>query len=462
MKCNKKFVTVAVAGALTAATAVPALALENEFHGAFTSFYDLSNYSAAGNDGFEQFNTAGTGPGTQNATGLHKNAPTENYFEQRVRINYNAKASDQVKLVTKFELDYSFWGNSAYETGRNKGGALGADSVQIETKNLYLELNYPVVNAKIGMQPYADSFKGVLFDADMAGVLLSHDYSNAGVAAGFFRFSDRSASLATIGRNSYDMFSLDGRYNINKDIRVGAAYYYINDNRLNADAGPNKVKVHNLGVNAEAQVGPLLVNGFFLKQFGDVSNNELSDYSPRGWADTHSARGYAANLGVKMPLFGGTARSQFLYVSGGRDNFFQVGGEGGTEGGGFYDAEMIMLNRDKNALTIDTAIVYDANNYDQGVIMGTAGYDFPFSDKLSASANVGFAAVAHNNGVVAGTSDYLGTEVNGEVNYKLTANVTLGVRGGYVFLGDFFKNAAEGGSKPDNIYDMKILANYAF
>ena len=472
MKCNKKILAVAAAGALTVATAVPALALENEFHGTFTSYYDLSNYTGVGNDSFE--------PATKNATGLEKGAPTENYFVQRVRLGYNAKANDQVKLVTKFELDYTFWGNSSYTVGRNSGGGLGADSVNIETKNLYLDLTYPAINARIGMQAYNDSFKGILFDADMAGVLLSHDYANASVAAGFFRFSDRSPGLGSgniFGKNDNDMISLDGKFNVTKEFKVGASYYYINDNRTNgstttvtpvgaptgftADGTPvygsvttvttanpnNDVKVHTLGINAEGAIGPLTLNGFAVKQFGDLSA-------------TQDAKGYAFNVGAKLPLAGGTARSEFIYVSGGNNAFYVPTSPAGSEGAALYDAEMIMLHRDKNAKTIDTALIYDVNNFNQGLIMGSIGYDHPCTDKITSSVNAGFAAVAKDIGVATAPqhdSNYIGTEINVESNYKLNANTTIGIRGGYVFLGDYFK-----GLNADNPYDMKILANYAF
>jgi len=227
MKCSKRFLAVAAAGALTAATAIPALALENEFHGTFSSYYDLSNYSAVGNDG-----TA------SNAAGLNQaKQGTENFFAQRVRLAYSALASDNVKLVTKFELDYGFWGNSSYAVKRNSGGAIGADSVNLETKNLYLELNYPnYLKTKIGMQSNTDAFKGVIYDADMAGLLFSHQYDNAEVSAGFFRWNDNGA---TLGKNSYDLISLDAKYNVTKEVKVGAAYYYIGDNRSITTVTPN-------------------------------------------------------------------------------------------------------------------------------------------------------------------------------------------------------------------------------
>jgi len=479
MKRNK-ILAVAAAGVLTVATAVPALALENEFHGAFTSYYDLSNYSAVGNDGSN----------IANAVGIQKNAPTENYFVQRVRLGYNAKASDQVKLVTKFELDYAYLGNSSYTVGRNSGGGLGADSVNIETKNLYLELNYPAVNTKIGMMPYNDSFKGILFDADMAGILMSHDYANASVAAGFFRFGDRGqalGSLSLLGKNTYDMIALDAKYNVTKEAKIGASYYYINDNRSNgststttpavgtiigqtADGTPiysttlpftpavtttvgkpnNDVNVHTLGLNAEGAVGPLALNGFAAFQFGDYDGNA---------AVNSKAKGYAFNVGAKLPIFGGTARSEFIYVSGGKNRFFVPQSPAGSEGAALYDNEMIILHRDKNAKTIDTAIIYDVNNIDQGMIMGSIGFDHPCTDKITSSINAGFAAVA-NNVANSGTSNYLGTEINVESNYKLNANTTIGVRGGFVLLGDYFNTVAT--HSADTPYDFKVLANYAF
>ena len=451
-KCNRKFLAVAVAGALTAATAVPALALENEFHGAITSFYNLSNFSATGV--------------------LADDPETQNYFVQRVRLGYDAKASDHVKMVSKFEFDYNYWGNSSYATGRGTGGAIGADSINMETKNLYLDVNYPAIKARIGMQSYTDAFKGVMFDADMAGILFSHDYSNAGVSAGFFRFGDTGA---TLGRNSYDMLSLDARYNISKQFKVGGAYYYISDNRatettttvaagavpigftatgtpIYAPAAigtatiPHDAEIHTFGVNAEGTLGPVTLTGFAMLQRGDLTA-------------TKSARGYAFNLGARAPLAGGTLRTEALYVEGGDNEFYIAGGAGGTEGGGFYDSEMTMLNRNKYATSIDNAIIYDVNNLQEGVIMAAIGYDYPVTSKLSASANVGFAAVAENLNArnTASDSDYLGTEINFETNYQLSPNLMLGARGGYVILGDYFD-----GLNADNPYDLKIIARYAF
>jgi hypothetical protein len=283
------------------------------------------------------------------------------------------------------------------------------------------------------------------------------------------------------------MLSLDGKYSISKDLKVGAAYYYLFDNRTNGftttvtnngaivgytpdgtaiyslaptsttTANPrNDAKVHTLGLNVETNVGPLNITGFALGQFGDYSKNK-------------DAEGYAFNLGAKMPLGGGTGRTEFLYASGGKDGkslyIPKSAGSGNlTEGGGFYDNEMIILSRDKNATTIDNAIVYDANNLSQGVVFASAGYDYPFTPKLSGSANLGLGWVAKD--LANHKSKYLGTEFNVETNYQLMPSVTLGARAGYMVLGDYFKNTdltnPLNPQTPDDIYDVKLIAKFAF
>jgi hypothetical protein len=454
MKSSKVLGALVTLG-LAAAVATPAMALENQFSGAFTSFYNLTNYG----DKYGQKDPV-------------IDAANENYFVQRVRLGYTAKASESVKLVTKFELDYSYWGNSSYTSGRNSGGAIGADSINFETKNLYLELNYPNLNTKIGMQGVTDAFKGTIFDADMAGILLGHEYKNASVSAGFFRWND-SGQASRLGKNVTDMFMLDAKYSINKNAKVGAAYYYVADDRSNgstitpsasptgqlADGTPiyaptttftstqnpnNDLKVHTLGLNAEGTFGPLTVNGFALSQFGDLTA-------------TKKAKGYEFNVGAKYNLgAAGTARCEFLYAAGGKNTLYSA--DGGEEGGGFYDNEMIILGRDKNQTSNDAAIVFNVTNKDQGVIFGSLGYDYTFTNKLSASANLGFAQVAKDN--ANHKSDYLGTEFNVETNYQLTPSVTLGARAGYVVLGDYFKPAV--GTTPDDPYDVKLIAKYSF
>lgn len=476
MKKSMKFLVAALA---LAALSTPAFALEHEVSGRFASFFAVSNYSTP-ND----FNGR-----------LDKDASTTNWFDQRLRLGYIAKANENVKLVTKFELDYAFWGNSALTNGRGQGGGIGADAVNLETKNIYLDWTASNCNTKIGMQSYDDAFSGIIFSTDMAGILLTHKYSNATASAGFFRWNDSAGKglfginkeTGLPGRNSQDLFVLDGKYNISKDVKVGAAYYYIQDDTnvpetttttiatgavpigFTADGTPiydfadatstttpgggRDAKVHTIGFNAATSLGAVNINGFVLGQFGDYNTKE-------------DAKGYAAKLAANTAVGTGTLRLDALYVAGGKNQLYIT-----RDKNGYYDNEMMILSRDKNQTTIDNAVVYDVNNNGEGVIMAAIGFDQPFSPTLTGSANVGFAMVANNEAAnvnistnmfgdpfspVSADDDTLGTEVNVELVKKATDNVTLSARAAYLFIGDHYTG------NPDNPYAVQTMVSYKF
>lgn len=468
MGFKKKVIVASAAAALSVAVAVPAMALENEFHGMFRLFTAVNN-----------FNESTTTAGFYLPQGIDKKAPTATYFAQRARLMYIAKANDNLKLVTHFEID-STWGDNSYTTSRNKGGALGADTVNLETKSVYLDFNCPITgtNFKVGIQPYNDSFKSILFDADMAGARASRSFGDLDATIGWFRLSDTGAIK---NKNAYDLLAVDAKYALTKDIKVGAAYYLLNDDGaaaantsnttgaaprfsraidLGQQQGASNI-IHTAGVNGEATFGPVTVDGFLLYQFGNLEapvNRHIS--------------AFAANAGARAKAGPGTARTEFLYTSGEKSgsrsttNAFQSV----SDEHGFYNGNMQLLFRDAYAMTIDNAIAYTTNNMDQGLIAGFVGYDLPITSKLSASANAGFAAVAKDNvkkpvnqktGTTNG-SNYLGTEVNASVDYKVYENLTATARGAYVILGDYYKEVAAGGQDPRNPYMASVLLNYTF
>lgn len=472
MKRSKVLAALTALG-LTAAATVPAMALENEFHGMFQAQYINSNFNGTFNTAFPSNIAAGFSPVTYGGDSQYvpfdkpKHVYSANFIEQRARLAYTAKASSDLKLVTQFELDYAYWGNSSYTTGRNQGGAVGADTVNIETKNIYLDANiFKDVNMRLGMMPYNDSFKSIMFDADMAGIAFSSSYNKFTPTIGFFRFNDTGASKDNslgLGHMTNDLFVLDGKYEVSKDLRVGAAYYFFRNNSfvpntttVDISEFQQDVKIHTLGLNAEYASGPLTLNGFGILQAGTVN--------------TRSTTAYALNAGAKYKVGPGKAHAEFLYVSGdsgttGHSNaFYAVFGNGFTAEHGYYDNEMVILGRDKNAMTTDNSIIATAGNFGQGQIGGYIGYELPLSDRLTTAANAGFAAVAKDNGAFgkAHKSNYLGTEINAEANYKLLENLTGGVRVAYVFLGDYYKGVALNGETPVNPYDAKIIFKYSF
>lgn len=460
MKKSSVLAAVLALGIATAATT--ACAFENEFHGLFSARWINSNFNGTqltGAGGAQRYG----GDGQYEPGGLTKNQYVANIIEQRARLQYIAKANANLKLVTHFELDYVYWGNSSYATGRNQGGAIGADSVNFETKSIYLDFN-PVkaLNVKMGMMPNNDAFKGIVFDADMAGVLLSSSYGKFSPSVGVFRFADRglASSDNVIGHKTSDMFMLDGKYAVSNDLKLGGAYYLFRDNS-DFSGTSNDIKMNLLGVNAEFTKGPLTLNGFAIFETGTVNKSYTN--------------AFAGNVGAKLKVGPGTARTEFMYITG--DNnpndghgsaFYGVTGQLRGEHG-YYDNEMVILGRDKNAYTTDNAIIFDSNNKSQGSIGGYIGYDLPINAKLTTAFNAGFAAVAKDNAAKpvnaktgkTNSSNYLGTEVNAEATYQLMEGLNVSTRVAYVMLGDYYKDVAVNGT-PENPYDFKLIFKYTF
>ena len=458
---KKKLMAVAAAGVLTVATAVPALALENEFHGMFRLFGYVSNFT----DGAGGFVTTGTGTGD-----LAKDAKTRTYAEQRARLLYSAKANDDLKLITHFEID-SRWGDASYAVNRGQGGAIGADQVNLETKNVYLDFNIPTtaVNVKAGIQPWTDSYGGILVNADQAGVLASGKYAGFSNSIGWFRFNEDLRPSSTFnattgvttttnttfpGRATRDFFVADAKYNLTKDVKLGGSYYLLTDDRTSANT-----YTHMLGLNAEVKLDPVTVTGFGLYQFGDtpgVGNSDLNAFALGALAK--------AKVGI------GTAKAALLYTSGeqgsvaaGRDSsaFQAIAPESN-----FFAADMMIMLRSKWNINTDRALVHNLNNNNNGFFGAFVGYDANITNKLYANANVGLGAAAQlrNKGTATEPdSNFLGTEINAEVGYKVFDNMTASLQGAYVVLGDFFQKPKGGADRNlDDPYLTRVMLNYAF
>jgi hypothetical protein len=513
MKLNKKLVALATVGALTALTALPAMAFENEFHGTSRLRYFLSNYENGGGGNPLVPGATGIVPPAGNAT---NNLKLNNYFEQRTRIFYTAKASDDLKLVTGFEIDSVFGDRSQSQTtsggtfaaggivatgatGRNQGGALESDTVNLETKWVYLDFKIPSTTTRVtaGIQPVKDSIKGIFLDADAAGIVTATKAGAATITAGYLRAYDQSffgtgATARPRGMDNLDIGLLLANFAISKDANVGLGYYIYNDGRPGTVAAtlPNSTLLVNMfTLSGDAKVGPVSLSGFLAYQGGVAREMTVN-------GDSAYLNAFAYNLAAKAAVGPGTLKTALLFTSGNAQNTGKhlTGWVGTTQdqnktwastaGTSTYnESGMMLLNRNAAAGTgtTDVAIVYNTGNGTaptnmQGLYLYTLGYDAKITPKLYANANVGAAWTAHTNalkpvdlhtGKQNGTN-YMGTEINVETGYKLYDNLTTSLQAAYVFLGGYYKGASSfgnttiGAKDPENPYTVRTSLIYNF
>jgi len=172
----KKGLMILVATLVAVAVAMPALAaVEFQYGGVFRTRWITSNNI---NDGSSQVQD------------------NDNLFDQRLRVYLTFKASENLKVVWKMEIGNIAWG----DTRTNNGGRMGADGVNVKTKNAYVQFNIPNIptTAIIGIQGIA------LLDS----WLVDDDYSAMAFVTKLDNFTVTLAYIA--GQNAWDTSGNEG------------------------------------------------------------------------------------------------------------------------------------------------------------------------------------------------------------------------------------------------------------
>ncbi|MDD2501648.1 MAG: hypothetical protein PHN92_12650 [Geobacter sp.] len=496
-KFQKQMLTIAAAGALTAVTALPAMAFENEFHGLFNFNTVFSNTGVSGdfNPGINKVVASNPDPTVVWTNGRKMN----NYMEQRMRLQYIAKASDDLKMVTHLEAN-TRWGN-AKEGVAGGGGDLDTDGTgTIQLKHAYLDFNVgKSFNTKVGLQAYKDSIKGLLIDADMPLVLTTTKVGAYTLGLGFGRYADDYNQLASpnfasrLGDANKDFFLMDNTFALNKDTKLGLSYYFMADyasqgfNGTAFDAtktstpynhsADQALLLHTFGLNGQTKVGGINLSGFAAMQAGH-QKQMVGAGANKASKQYH---GWAANVAADMKLGIGKARTAFLFASGNNSsNDAHNKGWVSTGVNSYNESGMMLIARNTyNSPTMTNT--YVRNNV-TNIALLTMGYDAQLTDKFNLNTNVGFGWAPSSydapfdtskgltvNGAVAGrnSSDFMGTEINIEAGYQLYKNLKVMAQGGYMVLGGYYKNSTANTSytdsaTPENPYTMRLQARYSF
>lgn len=206
---KKKLVT-ALCTATAAAIALPAFAVTNEI----TGFLEARGVS----------NNYGGGSLTDFATA---NSQDYNWAVQRLRAKWTLGVNEFVSMTYFGELDFEF-GDASLANGRGDGGAIQGDTVNLETKNLYMSAKVPntPVSATIGLQGLADNWSTTLVNTDVAGVNVGVALDPATVKAGWFKLWEGSQAA----NDDVDLWAIQVGLKPINGLKLGFDFYYVNDN----------------------------------------------------------------------------------------------------------------------------------------------------------------------------------------------------------------------------------------
>jgi hypothetical protein len=390
---------------------------------------------------------------------------TNEYVEQRIRMKF-AFGEENVKAVWFAELDPN-WGIGNFNNLRNQGGGLGADGINIETKNAYVWFKVPNTTWEftVGLQNVSDSYAGVLFGyADMAGAFATFKYDPVAFRIGYANWFEGDVSQD----DDIALYLVEAKFSPVKEVKLGLNFYYIRDAGTGDDESPTAplnaddpiVTVYVPGFDLAFKVGPATISGFFLYEFGQV--DEIPGIEPE-----IDISGFAADVRADMNLGPGKFFIEGLYVSGDDDpsdnDFESIFTAGDVVGSQDYfartDMQILLSNLDDLSTNQPLTTNVNFRGTGRGIWHIAAGYSQKLTDKLSGKIGVGYMAVTEEFPGDQGSQ--VGTEINANVNYNIAKGLDFGLYGAYAFLGDFFDQPA-GSPELVDPYDLHFRLNYAF
>lgn len=130
---------------LAVAIALPAFAIEFKYGGQFrVRFMAEDNVR----DGIDPSDVRDYVTGQHVPFATYSGDDNRIFVDQRLRLYFSFIASKNLKVVTKFEVGDSIWGDGGGGTtgqnvGPNRGANVGGDAIAFEVKDVYVEFNIP-------------------------------------------------------------------------------------------------------------------------------------------------------------------------------------------------------------------------------------------------------------------------------------------------------------------------------
>ena len=474
----KRFLRTALVGTLALGLAAPAFAKDHEISGFFRVRGIMADLS------------------------LNKEAKPDKLMDQRFRAQWRMALNEYVAVVYFGEVDFQ-WGDASYSgnPGRNDGGAIGGDTVNLETKQLYADIKIPEtpVAARLGLQGFADNWDWTLFLADMAGakVTAANLGGMADVTLGWFKLlegetNNNGAGGSTL-EDDVDLYALQVALKPMDALRTGVDFYWINNNGVPANAAgvsfsSDNEDLYYVGLNASYKLAPVTLSGWFFYNFGTMNGA-----APDGGDMDISA--WATSVKADFSIAGAQAGIRGLYFSGDddltdsdmnniRQPFQGVAAEAlpfGRDGLMILTADLMQMTYPGPRRQLAGFAMADGAWSEAGLwgfianasytppalknmyVKGAAGWFRVVEDEITRFNDEGEVETLKKEG------KNIGTELAARVGYKIANGaVDLSLNGAYAWLGDFYDNTATNVKTdktrvdPDNPYLVYAMLNIPF
>lgn len=405
----------------------------------------------------------------------------KSFFDTRLRLYWDFRPSELLRVHYRMEIgDVRFGGgvdngsdvsgNLVPVIGPGSGGGVGADGVNIETKNIFLEFSIPLIRGlsfRGGILGYGDRYDFNILADDFAGLQLL--YQRGDVAAHFVYFKFFEGDTRNNADDS-DWFGVDAQYQVSQSTSVAATFYYWIDqeNRGNLNADPYQFWI---GGEVTSRLGLVQLNGYGIYNQG------------QGFFGRRSGKNSGINLSVSgdihIPL--GSFGLQVQYISGEDGSKQQI--EGGSKDSDSISAWVSYFNRMYQGPEIISLgpIIDVGDGFSSKWGTGNGFYNGDYNGRLLVIGRSAFHVHPKVSLHLVGAYDLAAANnVNGDRNrgfevdlwaqWNILPKLWLRIGGAYYITGDWWKNNPDasftgqgaGSANPDNIWQFGTRLQYDF
>lgn len=377
---------------------------------------------------------------------------TATFVDQRFRMKLTNQLNENVKLVYYGEVDTP-WGLPS-KGGIGGGGRMGADGVNLETKNAYVNFLTSGWNFTVGIQNMGDNAGDIVIDNDVAGITAKTKVGGADLTLRYAKLQENDANGPSATTwNDEDFYAVQTSFTLSDTARLGLDVLYFDDNEV----GGAETEQTYVSVDGDFNFGDANVTGFVL--YGSHEGEAVAaldgdnfagsvQYQTKLGNGNFSVRGiyYADASNVDDILFTDDHGTGFQFYKEGLMIFLtDIYYNNGSQGAKFMEA--VRGGHGLTALTIKGNYGLENGMY----LKYAAGY-------FMANEEDGFDAAG---APITRNGDSMGGEIDLMIGKKINEKVDLSIRGAYAFLGDFYETAANN-NDPENSWKAVAMINVGF
>ena len=373
------------------------------------------------------------------------------YVTQRQRLYFNIIASENLKLVYKNEIDME-WGDQGPGVQRNQGGGLGGDSINLETKNVYLEFMVPdtPVKATLGLQGIT-LHKGWFISDDIGAARFDMNFDPISITTYWAGVSGLAANDSDSSNDNWQLVASGAYKAENMDARLTLGYEKGTNDGTSADEPESD--------DLFLVMGELNMS-FDMFSFFVIAGSNFGEVKSDDNAQDHDYKGYMVDAGVNFALDMATIRARAFLAS-------------GDDEGDFEDDFQVMSGATMSwAEIISDGYSYDKNaslsqiggaNKPSNMYAINVGADFKPTDTTTIKFDVYYVAMVEDRTVAGEDEDEIGTEIDVRLTQKIYDTLSMTVVGAYMLAEDGYGNAGAGtGNSGDDAFHLGLGLDFKF